>query len=335
MSTDQKTILVTGGAGFIGSFLCEELLKEGNRVIFVDDFSTGHVRNIEPYLRNPDFQFLRLNINERFDLEKAPELDPFEIKYKGIQEIYHLAAPTSIKHFDDLKHQTLLSNSVGTRNVLDIAVKYKAHIVLASSSVVYGGRTDDVARFSESYQGIVDNLTPRACYDEGKRFAETMFATYEQVFGIDAKIARIFRTYGPRMPLFDGHQIPDFVLHALENRELVLNGGEEFKSSILYVTDAVDGLLRLARAPKGVGPINFGSDVDMKLIDVAKLIIKITQSSSSITMAEALPFLTELGIPDIGKAKEQLGWLPVVRLEDGLRKTIEYIRANKILLTGE
>lgn len=334
-ATEKSIVLVTGGAGFIGSFLCGELLKAGKRVICVDNFSTSHVRNIDPYLRHADFQFLRLDINEPFDLETFAELEPFGVKFVGVEEIYHLAVPTSIKHFDKFKAQTLLTNSVGTRNVLDIAVKYKSKVLLASSSVVYGGRSEEMTVFEEGYQGVVKHLTPRACYDEGKRFAETMFETYAQVYGLDTKIARIFRTYGPRMPLFDGHQVPDFVMQALNNEPLVINGDETFKTSMLYVTDIVDGLLRLMASKPGLGPVNFGSDVDLNLVDVAKKIIELTSSSSEITHAEELPFLTELGLPSISKAKEQLGWMPVVRLEDGLQKTVDYIRANKILLTGE
>ena len=331
---DKPIAVVTGGAGFIGSFLCEALLKEGKRVICVDNFSTGHVRNIDPYLRHSDFQFLRLDINEAFDLESFAELEPFKVKFTGVQEIYHLAIPTSIKHFDDYRIQTLLSNSVGTRNVLDIALKYKARIVLGSSSVIYGGRTDEATVFEEEYKGIVDHMTPRACYDEGKRFAETMFITYAQAAGLDARIARIFRTYGPRMPLFDGHQVPDFVMAALNNEDVVVNGDASFKSSMVYVTDVVDGLMRLMGTKSDPGPVNIGSDVDMALVDVAQKIIEMADSSSQIVHADQMVFLTELGLPSIVKAREQLGWFPVVRLEDGLQKTIDYIRANKILLTN-
>ncbi|MDP2631810.1 MAG: GDP-mannose 4,6-dehydratase [Candidatus Uhrbacteria bacterium] len=332
---NKKVVLVTGGAGFIGSFLCGELLNQGNRVICIDNFSTGHVRNIDPYLRNPDFQFLKLNINEPFDLESFPELEPFKVKFLGVQEIYHLATPTSIKKFDQFKEETLLTNSVGTRNVLDLAVKYKAKILLASSSVVYGGRTTETIIFNEEYKGIVDHMTPRACYDEGKRFAETMFLTYSQVYGIDMRIARIFRTYGPRMPLFDGHQVPDFILHAFNGEDLVINGDETFKSSMVYVTDVVDGILRIMALKEDIGPVNLGSDLDLLLSEVAGKVIQMVGSTSKIVYAEKLMFLTELGLPDVAKAKEKLGWMPVVRLEDGLLKTIDYIRANKILLTGE
>lgn len=332
-SDDKKVVLVTGGAGFIGSFLCEELLKEGKRVICIDNFATSSVRNIESLLRNPDFQFLRLDVNEPFDLETFPELEPFKIPFKGLHEIYHLAVPTSIKNFDQFREMTLLANSVGTRNILDIAVKYKAKILLASSSVVYGGRTEEKQVFEEDYKGIVDHTTPRACYDEGKRFSETMFITYKQVFEIDARIARIFRTYGPRMPLFDGHQIPDFILSALNGEDLVINGDKEFKSSFIYVSDVVDALMRLMAQKNDTGPMNIGSDLDVPLNDVAQKVIDMTGSSAQVKYAERLAFLTELGLPDISKAKEELKWMPVVRLEDGLQKTIDYIKANKILLT--
>lgn len=330
---ESKVILVTGGAGFIGSFLCEALLKQGHKVICVDNFSTGHVRNIDPYLRNANFQFLRLDINEPFDVEKFAELEPFKIPFTGIQEIYHLAVPTSIKNFDSFRAQTLLTNSVGTRNILDISVKYKAKILLTSSSVVYGPRTKEAIVFDEEFTGLMNHLSPRACYDEGKRFAETMFSTYQDVYGIDARIARIFRTYGPRTALFDGQQIPDFILNALNGDDLVINGGKDFKTSLVYVTDVVDGLVRLMAASSNPGPINIGSDLDLKLADIAAKVIEMTGSSSQIKFAESLEFLTELGLPSVQKAKDQLGWLAVTRLEDGLQKTIEYIRANKILLT--
>ncbi len=332
---DKKVALVTGGAGFIGSFLCEELLREGYRVICIDDFSTGNVRNIEPYLRNPDFQFLRLDINIPFDLEAFPELEPFNLPFKGLHEIYHLAVPTSVKNFDQFKHKTLVTNSVGTKNILDIAVKYKSKIILASSSVVYGPRTADQEVFKENYNGVVDHLTPRACYDEGKQFAETLFYTYRDVFGIDARIARVFRTYGPRMPLFDGHQIPDFILNALNGDPLVINGDPELKSSFVYVKDTVDGIVRVLHAPTDLGPVNLGSDAEISITQVAQKIIDMTGSQSQIEFGQSDEILSELGRPDIQKAKLELAWTPLVLLEDGLRRTIDYIQANKILLTSE
>lgn len=329
---DKKNVLVTGGAGFIGSHLCERLLRDNARVICVDNFITSHVRNIDPLLANPDFQFLRIDVNQPFDLEKFDELKTFKVPYNGIQEVYHLACPMSIKNFDQFKVQTLLSNSTGNYNALEIAVKYRSKILLSSSSVVYGGRTDDKKTFSEDDEGSVKHMTPRSCYDEGRRFSETMFETYRNVHGLDAKIARVFRTYGPRMPLFDAQLIPDFVLHAVEGKDLVIYGSESFLTSLCYVDDVVDGLMRLMAAPPGIGPVNLGSDVDIRMTEVAQKIIDMVGSSSKITYEPSLEFLTELALPDISKAKE-LGWLPLTRLEDGLRKTTDYIKANHILLT--
>jgi len=332
MANKKKNILVTGGAGFIGSHLCERLLKEGNTVICIDNFATSHVRNINALLQNPDFHFLRLDINSSFNLEKMPELEALKIPFEGIAEIYHLACPTSIKNFDQFKVQTLLSNSIGNYHVLELAVKYRSKILLGSTSVVYGSRAKGQSVFEEDYQGVVKHLTPRGCYDEGKRFSETMFETYRQVHGIDTKIARIFRTYGPRMPLFDGHLIPDFVLNALDGKELTIYGNENFSTSLCYVTDIVDGLMRLMSTEAGLGPVNLGDDKDVKMVDVANQIVAMTGSSSKVKFEPELPFLTELGLPRIEKAKE-MGWLPLVRLEDGLEKTVEYIKANKLLLT--
>jgi UDP-glucuronate decarboxylase len=331
---DKKTVLVTGGAGFIGSFLCEALLKDGNRVICLDNFSTGHVRNIEPMLRNPDFQFLRLDINEKIDLESFAELEQFKVKFLGIQEIYHLAMPTVVKGFEQFKLQILLANSIGTHNVLELAVKYKSKILLASAATVYGSRAADADGVDETELGIVDHLSPRAALNEGKRFAETMFSTYADVYGLDAKIARIFRTYGPRMPLFHGHQIPDFVLNILDGKGISVTGDENTTTALVYVSDVIDGLLRLMRADKGIGPVNLGSDVNLKISEVAKKIMALAESEVAIAYEPQLVHMIPLALPNLHKAREQLGWLPLVRLDDGLKKTIDYVRANKLLLTN-
>ena len=329
----QKNVLVTGGAGFIGSHLCEKLLSDGARVICIDNFSTSHEQNINSLLQNPNFQFLRLDINEPINLEAFPELEAFQVKFQGIQEVYHLACPTSVKKFDQFRMQTLLANSVGMRNVLDLAARYRARVLFTSSSVVYGGRTKDQKAFTEEMEGILDHLSPRACYDEGKRFAESMCMTYAQVQSLEVKIARIFRTYGPRMPIFDGQMIPDFVLNAIDGKPLVINGDDTFRTSLCYVTDVVNALIRLMGSSKEVIVANIGSDVDVKIVDVAQQIIQVVGSASTVIFEPKLLFLTELGLPNITRAREQLGWLPLVRLEDGLKKTIEYVKANKILLT--
>lgn len=327
---DKKNVLVTGGAGFIGSHLSEQLVKEA-KVICVDSFINSNERNIDHLLKLPDFEFIRWNINDPFTLDQFKELEKFKVKFQGVQEIYHLACPTSAKNFDQYKIDTLHANSVGMRNVLDLAVASRAKVVFASSSVVYGPRRPDASVFAEGDQGVVGHLTPRGCYDEGKRFAETAVETYRQVHGLDAKIARIFRTYGPRQRLFDGEMIPDFITNALEGKPLTLYGDESFRTSLVYVSDVVDGLRRLMAAPADIGPVNLGSGDDVLLVDVAKKIIELTGSSSNIAFEPPLMFMTPLGLPNIKKAKDQLGWLPLVRLDDGLKRSIAYAEAHKVM----
>jgi UDP-glucuronate decarboxylase len=328
---EKKNILVTGGAGFIGSFLCEKLLADA-RVICVDNFVTSQESNIDLLLKNPDFEFIRHDFNTPFDPEAFPELARFKIKFQGIQEIYHLACPTSPKKFDQFKLQTLLANSQAMKNALDLAVRYRAKFLQASASVIYGPRREGNAPYMEEEIGCVDQLTPRSCYDEGKRYAETMVETYRQVHGIDTKIARIFRTFGPRMALFDGQMIPDFITNALDGKDLVIYGDETFHTSLCYVSDMVDALMKLMHAPADIGPVNIGSDLDVPIVEVAQRIIEMTGSSSRITFEAPLLFLTPLGLPSIVKAKEKLGWLPLVQLDEGLKRTIDYTIAHKGLL---
>lgn len=327
----QKTILVTGGAGFIGSRLCEELLKDGN-VICLDNFINSSERNIDHLLKYPNFEFIRHDITEPLDLESFKELEKFQIKFKGLHEVYHLACPTSAKNFDKYKIQTLLTNCYGLKNVLDVVLKYKAKFLHASTSVVYGSRSKGNSFFKEADLGPVNQLSPRACYDEGKRFAESMVATYHQVYESDFKIARIFRTYGPRQRLFDGEMVPDFIVDAVQNKDLVIYGDEKFKTSLCYVSDIVDGLIKLMAGPSDIGPVNLGSPEDLRLADVAKKIIEMTGSKSKVVFKERLLFMTELGLPDISKARETLDWVPLTRLEDGLKKSVEYTLAHKELL---
>lgn len=329
---EKKNILVTGGAGFIGSHLCESLLKKG-RVICLDNFITSQEPNIDSLLRNPDFAFINHDIGIPFDPEAYPELANFKVKFQGIQEIYHLACPTSPKKFEQYRLQTLYANSLGMKNIMDLAVRYKARVVHASSSVVYGPRPADNHAFKEDSFGAVDMLSQRACYDEGKRFAETVCATYRQAHGLDVRIARIFRTYGPRMPLFDGQMIPDFITNALDGKDLEILGDETFRTSLIYVTDVVDGLIKLMAAGEDIGPVNFGSDLDVPLVEVANHILEMTGSSSKVKFSGSLLFMTQLGLPDLVKAKEKLGWLPLVSLDDGLKKAIDYTISNKSLLS--
>lgn len=328
---EKKNVIVTGGAGFIGSHLCEKLLQEA-KVICMDDLSNSDIVNIEHLLQYPDFEFIKVDVNKPIDLDNFPELGKFKVPFQGIQEIYHLACPTSPQEFEELKIQTLWANSKAVISTLELAVKYKAKYVFGSSSVVYGEPHDQKFMFTEEDIGMIDHMSERACYDEGKRFAETACATYKQVHGIDAKIARIFSTYGPRMRIGHGFLIPDFILDALDGRDLVIYGDESLEYSLCYVTDMVDGLLRLMRTGPNIDIVNLGSDEKFKMADVARAIIHLTGSSSQLRFEDPIVFLTKKGIPDLKKAKEYLGWIPLIRLQDGLQKTIDFTSAHKEIL---
>ncbi|MBI5254786.1 GDP-mannose 4,6-dehydratase [Candidatus Falkowbacteria bacterium] len=327
---NKKNVVILGGAGFIGSHLCDRLVTEDVNIVCVDNFITSSEQNIEHLLRLPNFKFIRHDINEPLVLEKFPELKNLQLDVFGVQEIYNLACPTSVKNFDKYKEQTMLTNSVGLKNALDLAVKYKAKFLQASSSVVYGisEKPDYVV---EKFHGPSDQLDPRACYDEGKRFAETMCEVYREKLGIDTKIVRIFRTYGPRMLLNDGQMIPDFILSAIEGRDIVIFGDKKFRTSLCYVSDIVEGLINIMDLAM-IGAVNLGSPEIVTLTKVAELINKIVATKSKIIYEDRLLFMRELAFPNIQKAKDELGWIPLITLEDGLRRTIEYTKAHKPLV---
>ncbi|MDO8463533.1 MAG: GDP-mannose 4,6-dehydratase [bacterium] len=326
---DKPNILVTGGAGFIGSHLCERLLDRA-KVICLDNFVSGTQQNIEHLLQRPDFVFIKHDVTAPIDLNAFPELVRFKVEFQGVQEIYHLACPTSPKDFEDLRVETLLANSYGTVNALHLASQFRAKFLLGSSSVVYGARDRERYQAEDDY-GVVDHLGPRACYDEGKRFAETVVATYRQQYSIDTKIARIFRTYGPRQRLRIGEMIPDFVVNALEGKDLTIYGDETFTTSLTFVDDVVAGLIALMESEEG-GPMNLGSTEMHRIADVARMVIEMTGSASSVRFVEPLLFMTPQGVPDISKARNLLGWTPITRLEDGLQKTIDFAQAHRELL---
>ena len=329
---EKKNVIVTGGAGFIGSHLCERLLKEA-KVICIDNFFNSSPENINHLLQYPDFEFINYDVSKPLDLDQFEELEKFKVKFQGIQEVYHLACPTSPKNFEKEKIEMLRSNSVGTLNALDLAVKHKAKFVFTSTSVIYGDPTAKKNVFKESDLGWFDHLSPRACYDEGKRFSETCIETYRQVYGLDAKIARIFNTYGPHMKIFESQLIPDFIINAINGRDLLIYGDENFATSLCYVSDTVDGLVRLMASDPEVKTVNLGSDEVVKMVDVAKMIIQMTGSKSKIVFQPPLLFLTKKGAPDLSYVRDALDWMPLVRLEDGLDKTIDYVQANKDILT--
>ncbi len=329
---EKKNVLVTGGAGFLGSHLCERLLREAN-VICMDDLSNSTIQNVEHLLQYPDFEFIKYDVNFPIDLKDFPELEKFKLKFQGIQEIYHLACPTSPKNFEDLKLHSLHANSRAMLNTLDLAVKYRSKYVFTSSSVVYGPSSPEKRFFTESDEGQVNHLSPRGSYDEGKRFAETCVETYRQVYGLDAKIARVFTTYGPRMKLRDGLLIPDFILDALDGRDLVIYGDDTLVQSLCFVSDTVDGLVRLMHAGPEIYLVNLGHDEIHKMSAIAEKIIAMTGSNSRVVFEDPLEFLTAKGMPDLTRAKEGLGWIPLIRIDDGLKRTINYTIANKEMMT--
>jgi len=328
---EKKNIVVAGGAGFIGSHLCEDLVKSC-KVICIDNFVTSDEGNIDHLLSHPDFVFINHDLSEPIDLETLPELTKFKVRFQGVQEIYDLACPTSPKNFMKNILTTCVANTHVVKNNLDMAVKYKAKYVFFSSSVVYGPRVSDDFNFGEEYEGVVKHLTPRSCYDEGKRFAETLVNSYKIKHKLNAKIARIFRIYGPRMQLNDGRMMPDFIVNAIENKDLVIFGNKKFSTSLCYVSDIVDGAVKLMEFNKDIGPVNLGSDEDLVLADVAKKIIKMAGSKSKVVFKDSLLFMSQLGLPSIVKAKKELGWMPMITIETGLQKFIDYARATKPLI---
>jgi UDP-glucuronate decarboxylase len=321
----KKNVLVTGGAGFIGSHLCDELVKY-NHVICVDNFITGSEKNIDHLFRNSNFKFIRHDINEPLRLEEFPELKDFKAELQGVQEIYNLACPTSPREYNNMPIETLLTNSVGTYNILVIAKKYKASVLHLSTSAIYG----DIKDFNlvrEDNWGSVNPVGPRSCYNEGKRFAESLVYNFHTKEGINTKIARIFNTFGPRMRLDDGRMIPDFIVNALNNNSIIVYGSENEVGSYCYIEDLIDGIIRLMASDINV-PINLGSDHPVRLGEIAKKVVELTSSTSKIEYKEQLPYTSSQVIPDIGMAKESLGWFPMVSLIDGLAKTIENMKVN-------
>jgi len=329
---ERKNVIVTGGAGFIGSHLCDRLVKDSH-VICVDNFITSSVSNIDHLLQDPNFEFINHDIIKPLDLSTLPELERFKLRFQGIQEIYHLACPISKRHFDDFKIATVLTNSVGVKNVLDLAVEHHAKVLYASSSVLYGTRTPEKKYYAETDECHIDHLTSRGAYDEGKRFSEAILQIYADVYGLDVKIARIFRTFGPRMKIFDGNLLPDMILAALDNKDIVIAGDEETRTSLTYVSDIVDGLIRLMHTPIDITLLNLGSDHDYRLVTVAQKILELTGSTSRVRFEAPYTHYIEAGLPDTTRARDILGWVPLVRIEDGLNKMIDYAKSHRNLVS--
>jgi UDP-glucuronate decarboxylase len=323
---DKKNVLVIGGAGFLGSHLCDALIKN-SKVICIDNFTTGTEKNIDHLLAYPDFEFIRHDMCEPLVLEELPELQKFKIEFQGIQEIYNLACPMSPMNFDENIVSVALANSFAVKNSLDLALKYKAKFLHTSSSVVYGENKQE-NKVDESYIGKLDNLSARAAYDEGKRFAETLVDAYQRKYNLDTKIVRLFRVYGPRMVLNDGQMIPDFVVNALNDQDLEVYGDKEFSSSFCYISDAIDALMK-AMDTDFSDTINIGSDILVNLTDLAYKIINKLNSKSKVVYKDELLFMKPLAVPSIKKAKEILNWMPIMSLEKGLENTVYDLEAHK------
>lgn len=305
----RKQILVTGGAGFLGSHLCERLLSEGHEVICVDNFFTGKKRNIVHLMNNPYFEVIRHDINFPLSVE--------------VDEIYNLACPASPIHYQFDPVQTTKTSVMGVINMLDLAKRLDAKILQASTSEVYGD--PQVHPQSEKYRGNVNSIGPRACYDEGKRCAETLFFDYRRQYDLDIKVVRIFNTYGPRMNPNDGRVVSNFIIQALKGENITIYGKGTQTRSFCYVDDLIEGIIRMMRSHEGLtGPINIGNPEEFTILELAQKVIELINSNSKLIykpLPEDDPLKRK---PNIDLAIKELGWRPEEKLENGLKKTIDY-----------
>ena len=304
----MKRVLVTGGAGFIGSYLCEELLKAGHDVICLDNFFTGSKRNIISMMDNKNFELIRHDITMPIFLE--------------VDRIFHFACPASPVHYQYNPVKTVKTNVMGTINMLGMAKRVKARILQASTSEVYGDPA--VHPQKESYWGNVNPIGPRSCYDEGKRVAETLTMDYYRQNRVDVRIIRIFNTYGPRMAVNDGRVVSNFIIQALRNQDITVYGQGQQTRSFCFVTDLVNGALKMMEQNNFIGPVNLGNPDEFTILELAEQVIKLTNSRSKIINLPLPQDDPTQRKPDISLAKEKLNWQPTVKLEQGLVKTIEY-----------
>jgi UDP-glucuronate decarboxylase len=307
--TSGQRVLVTGGAGFLGSHLCERLIEDGREVLCVDNFYTGRRENVAHLLANPRFELLRHDIT--FPL------------YVEVDAIYNLACPASPTHYQFDPVQTTKTSVHGAINMLGLAKRRKARILQASTSEVYGD--PEVHPQREEYWGRVNPIGIRSCYDEGKRCAETLFFDYHRQHGLDIKVARIFNTYGPRMHPNDGRVVSNFVVQALSGKDITIYGDGAQTRSFCYVSDLVDGLIRLMETERGfAGPVNLGNPNEFTIAQLAERVISMTKSRSRLLFGDLPADDPKQRQPDIALARAKLGWQPVVELEEGLKHTIDY-----------
>lgn len=308
----MKQILVTGGAGFIGSHLCERLLKEGHNVICMDNYFTGRKKNIVHLLDYPYFELVRHDVTFPY--------------YVEVDEIYNLACPASPIHYQFDPVSTIKTSVIGAINMLGLAKRTKARILQASTSEVYGDPI--VHPQEESYWGNVNPIGLRSCYDEGKRCAETLFMDYHRQNKVDIKIIRIFNTYGPRMRPDDGRVVSNFIMQALKGEDITIYGDGKQTRSFQYVDDLVEGMIRMMASDNFIGPVNLGNPREFTMIELAEMILKITDSKSKLIFKPLPADDPKQRKPDISLAKERLnGWEPQIRLEEGLIETINYFKS--------
>lgn len=304
----MKKVLVTGGAGFVGSFLCDRLIDEGHEVIAIDNFFTGSKTNLRQLESNPNFELIRHDIVEPVLLE--------------VDWIFNLACPASPVHYQYNPIKTAKTNVMGALNMLGLAKRLNARILQASTSEVYGD--PQVHPQPESYFGNVNPVGLRSCYDEGKRLAETLMMDYHRQSQVDVKIIRIFNTYGPRMHPDDGRVISNFIVAALKGEPITIHGDGLQSRSFCYVTELVDAMYRMMQTEDFTGPVNTGNPGEFTMIELAEKVLKMTNSSSKLIKTAARPDDPGRRRPDITLAKERLNWEPVITLEEGLRPTIDY-----------
>lgn len=309
----MKTVVVTGGAGFIGSHLCEYLLKKGEKVICIDNFFTGNKRNIRHLLDNENFKFINHDI-----------IQPIFIENTLIDQIYNLACPASPIHYQHNPVRTIKANTLGVINILGLARKHKARILQASTSEVYGDPAEHPQK--ESYRGNVNTVGPRACYDEGKRVAETLFFDYHRMHGMEIRVIRIFNTYGPRMFERDGRVVSNFIIQALNNEDITIYGDGKQTRSFCYVSDQVEGLYKLMNKEDFMGPVNVGNPHEITVRELADKVVKLCDSKSKYVYVDLPQDDPKRRKPDINLAKKELKWEPKVGVDEGLEKTVEYFK---------
>ena len=311
----MSRIVVLGGAGFLGSHLCDALVKRGDEVIAVDNFSTGSKNNLQ-----------QLKNAKNFSVVDADICEPIEIAGR-VDLVLNFASPASPKKYLQIPIQTLQAGSLGTENAVQLALKNNARLIMASTSEVYGDPLTSPQ--SETYFGNVNPIGVRSCYDEAKRFAEALLMAHSRVSGLNLGIVRIFNTYGPRLDPDDGRVVSTLISQAVSNQDLTVHGDGKQSRSFCYVDDLIRGVIALADSNE-IGPINLGNDVEISVLELANLVLKINQSSNKITFTQAMDDDPQQRCPDLTLAKSKLNWSPTISVEDGLSRTIDWFKSKRV-----